>query len=309
MKVNTKLGGINHTLASRNPIDDSRKRVRDDPRDNTNGDEVFQQPPNSISWIFNEPCMLLGIDVNHPDHGSQHPSVAALVGSMDGSLSEYAAHVSIQERHQEAHNNLVNAAENMIQTFKRKNNKWPRRIIIFRDGVSEGQFPMLESEINAIKSGLELCGVLDCPIAMIVCQKRHNTRLFYRLDDSSYANICPGLCSDASGGPNSINSANYNEFYLNSHVSIQGTSKPCKYTITYDEIGLNLAEIETLTYWSSYLYCRCNKSVSVAAPAYYAHWAAKRGRILLSSGIRTSKLTEIFEKWNGKIDATSMFYV
>ena len=34
---------------------------------------------------------------------------------------------------------------------------------------------------------------------------------------------------------------------------------------------LQLSELELLTYWTTYLYCRCNKSVSYATPAYYAH--------------------------------------
>jgi hypothetical protein len=31
-----------------------------------------------------------------------------------------------------------------------------------------------------------------------------------------------------------------NEFYLNSHVSIQGTSKPCRYSLIHDEIGIKV---------------------------------------------------------------------
>jgi len=30
-----------------------------------------------------------------------------------------------------------------------------------------------------------------------------------------------------------------------------------------------------------YLYCRCSRSVSIATPAYYAHLAAARGKIMI----------------------------
>jgi len=71
LKINTKLGGVNHTLASRLPTD-LGKRGRENGTDEHHNDskseepKVFQEPPNSISWLFNEPCMLLGIDINHP---------------------------------------------------------------------------------------------------------------------------------------------------------------------------------------------------------------------------------------------------
>jgi len=97
--------------------------------------------------------------------------------------------VSCQSPNCDAHNYLTEATQNLVQTFAAKNNCYPKRIIIFRDGLSEGQFKMLEGEIIAIKAGLEMCDMnpqtgKTCPIAMIVCQKRHNTRLFYRYYNS-----------------------------------------------------------------------------------------------------------------------------
>lgn len=62
-------------------------------------------------------------------------------------------------------------------------------------------------------------------------------------------NPCPGLCVDAFGKGNSISSGVINEFYINSHVAIQGTAKPCKYALIYDEIGFKISELELLTYW------------------------------------------------------------
>jgi eukaryotic translation initiation factor 2C len=190
LKLNIKTGGVNHTLASRQPSDLGKRSRESDSDDHgykaEDASKVFQDPPNSISWLFNEPCMLLGLDVNHPETGSKDPrSVASLVGSMDGSLSAYASHVSTQSANCENHNFLAEATENLVKTFKRKNGFYPSRIICFRDGVADSQFKMLEGEILAIKEGLKSCGFdiglkYSCPIAMIVCQKRHNTLLFYR---------------------------------------------------------------------------------------------------------------------------------
>lgn len=128
--------------------------------------------------------------------------------------------------------------------------------------------------------------------------------LFNRCSGSKqHINPCPGLVVDASAGNRSITNVTINEFYLNSHATIQvrrvssftrrtcchresfyesltlqGTAKPCKYALIFDEIGFKISELELLTYWTTYLYARCNKSVSYATPAYYAHWASKRAK-------------------------------
>ena len=65
IKMNTKLGGTNHTLVPRAP--------------GKAGTGVFQDPPNSLSWLFDKPCMLVGLDVSHAEPGSDRDSMAAVV--------------------------------------------------------------------------------------------------------------------------------------------------------------------------------------------------------------------------------------
>ena len=67
MKLNTKLGGTNHTLISR-----GNSELPD------NGEKLFQNPPVSLSWLFDKPCMLVGIDVSHAEPGSDRESMAAV---------------------------------------------------------------------------------------------------------------------------------------------------------------------------------------------------------------------------------------
>ncbi|RYG67439.1 hypothetical protein EON64_07440 [archaeon] len=52
VKMNYKLGGVNHTLASRAP---RTSRMEEE--------DTFQSPPKSISWFFDEPCMVLVSEV------------------------------------------------------------------------------------------------------------------------------------------------------------------------------------------------------------------------------------------------------
>jgi Piwi domain len=303
LKINTKLGGTNHTLVSRLPKPHTAP--------------VFQQPPASLSWVFDDPCMLVGIDVSHGETSSSMESVAAVVASMDGSCAQYAAHISVQTAGQEIVASLEASMLSLLTTFRCRNaGKMPSCIIVYRDGVGEGQFSQVtRTELSAIRGAVELMGFTEdaVKISIVICQKGHHTRLVY--EDSApgvpmtYINPCPGLCVDASGGANSISSGHLNEFYLNSHVAIQGTAKPCKYTLVHDEIGFKISELELMTYWLTYLYCRANKSVSYASPAYYAHWASKRGKSLCAAGGSPADLLQISQKWGEANRTSPMFFI
>jgi hypothetical protein len=192
------------------------------------------------------------------------PSVAAVVASMDGKLGQYCAHVSTCSSREEPVGNLERAVSALLDCFcKRNNGNMPRRIIVYRDGVSENQFEtVLEKELAAYKDALAQRGYDEnsVQIAIVMCQKRHQTRLVYQMNENrEYINPCVGLCVDgssfynmkpediakASGGDSvgCINTPGLNEFYLNSHAAVLGTSKPCKYVLIYDEIGLKVSVI------------------------------------------------------------------
>lgn len=301
LKVNTKLGGTNHTLISRLPP-------------NTPKPTTFQDPPASLSWIFDKPCMLVGIDVSHPDHGrAEGESLAAVVGSVNRSCSQYVAHIRSQAAGVEIVATLTEAMFNLFNSFKKKNGVMPAHVLIYRDGVGDTQFDeVLSAELPQVQEAVKRmgCTLDEVKISIVVCQKRHSTRLVYRAAGSSdIVNLCPGIVADATLGEDSIASANHNEFYLTSHVSIQGTAKACKYSLIYDKIGMRLSELELLTYWTCYLYCRCNRSVSLATPAYYAHWASKRARILFRSGATAKNLIDISDAWSATDAKSSMFFV
>jgi eukaryotic translation initiation factor 2C len=68
------------------------------------------------------------------------------------------------------------------------------------------------------------------------------------------------------------------DFYLCSHAGIQGTSRPSHYHVLWDDNNLNADELQNLTYQLCHTYVRCTRSVSIPAPAYYAHLVAFRAR-------------------------------
>ena len=246
--------------------------------------------------------MIVGIDVSHAEPGSDKDSHPAIVASINGQASQYVAYITGQKSRIEIVQPLTDGMVKLLIEFKKRNNVMPEHIIIYRDGVSDGQFQeVISTEVEAIKTALALSGYQEeaCKIVFIVYQKGHHTRLVYEKSGAEHINVCPGVLVD-SHGDNSIVSSRYNEFYLNSHVAIQGTAKPCKYTLLYDSIGLKMSEIQLMTYWLTYLYARCNRSVSYPTPVYYAHWASIRAKALASAGATREELVQICNEWADK---------
>jgi eukaryotic translation initiation factor 2C len=184
-----------------------------------------------------------------------------MVGSTDGMLGQFAAHVSVCQDRDNPINELERGVEQLLTAFSHRNQgRIPKRIIIYRDGVAENQFEdVISKELPAFKNAMMMRGYDEgyVKIAIVICQKRHHSRFVYENGargnkaegEPDYLNPCVGLCIDARSAQNnlddpdsvgSITSPNLNEFYLNSHAAILGTSKPCKYSLVYDEIGLEV---------------------------------------------------------------------
>ncbi|PSN44296.1 Protein argonaute-2 [Blattella germanica] len=231
LKINVKLGGINSILV-----------------------------PSIRPKVFNEPVIFLGADVTHPPAGdNKKPSIAAVVGSMDAHPSRYAATVRVQQHRQEIIQELSSMVrELLIMFYKSTGGYKPHRIILYRDGVSEGQFlHVLQHELTAIREAcIKLEGDYKPGITFIVVQKRHHTRLF---------------CADKK--EQSGKSGN-----IPAGTTVDGTSRPSHYHVLWDDNHFDSDELQCLTYQLCHTYVRCTRSVSIPAPAYYAHLVAFRAR-------------------------------
>lgn len=178
---------------------------------------------SSSSQVFNEPVIFLGADVTHPPAGdNKKPSIAAVVGSMDAHPSRYAATVRVQQHRQEIIQELSSMVrELLIMFYKSTGGYKPHRIILYRDGVSEGQFPhVLQHELTALR---EACIKIEADyrpgITFIVVQKRHHTRLFCadkKEQSGKSGNIPAGTTVDVG-----ITHPTEFDFYLCSHQGIQ----------------------------------------------------------------------------------------
>jgi eukaryotic translation initiation factor 2C len=114
--------------------------------------------PSGLKLIGSE-TMVIGIDVTHPSPASQAnaPSIAAIVSSYDGQLSSWAADLRTQTSRVEMVEGLTEMMKGRLQLFEKKNDgRLPSKIIVYRDGVSEGQFKtVLNIEYPAMVKAFE----------------------------------------------------------------------------------------------------------------------------------------------------------
>ncbi|KAJ4834119.1 Protein argonaute 7 [Turnera subulata] len=249
---------------------------------------LYNSLPSQIPRLLgaDEPVIFMGADVTHPHPLDDFsPSVAAVVGSMNWpAANKYVSRMRSQTHRQEIIQDLAAMVKELLDDFCQEVSKLPRRIIFFRDGVSETQFQkVLQEELQAIREACSRFPGYRPPITFAVVQKRHHTRLFPCETDqtcgqnqSQDENILPGTVVDTV-----ITHPREFDFYLCSHWGVKGTSRPTHYHVLRDENQFTSDELQKLVYNLCFTFVRCTKPVSLVPPAYYAHLAAYRGRLYL----------------------------
>lgn len=154
LKVNIKNGGINHVL-----------------RD------------NQLGFISEGDTMVIGIDVTHPSPGSgaNALSVAAMVASSDKYLAQWPAEIRINPARQEKVESLHSMLRAHLMYWKEKHGSFPEKLLIYRDGVSDGQYQMvLDEELpNLRRACHSVYEKQQLPhITLIIVGKRHHTRFY-----------------------------------------------------------------------------------------------------------------------------------
>ncbi|OMP84863.1 Protein argonaute-2 [Diplodia seriata] len=279
LKFNLKLGGINHTVQNIAPLLDMAK------------------------------TMVVGVDVTHPspDSSSTAPSIAAMVASVNAHLGQWPATLSVQPAaRQEMVSSLTPMLVSRLRLWqtKGKNAALPENILLYRDGVSEGQYNLvLREEVPQLR---EACRQLYPPaqtakgfprLAVVVVGKRHHTRFFPTADQHAdkNSNTKPGTVVDRGV----TQAARQWDFFLQPHTALQGTARPAHYFVVLDEVFRTRFEgpgkkpfppgcknvsdvLEEFTLALCYLFGRATKAVSYCPPAYYADIACERARAYLS---------------------------
>lgn len=273
LKVNLKLGGNNQLVEA------------------ARGDLVAE-----------DKTMVVGVDVTHPSPGSTAlaPSIAGMVASVDRWLGQWPAVLSIQpKRRQEIVGDLKDMLKSRLRLWRDrgKHAALPENILVYRDGVSEGQYQaVLDEELPLLRAA---CRETYPPadharglprLTLVVVGKRHHTRFYptKEADADRSGNTAPGTVVDRG-----VTEARSWDFFLQAHAALQGTARPAHYFVVLDEVfrqrharsrATDAAdELQELTQNMCYVFGRATKAVSICTPAYYADILCERARCYLSS--------------------------
>lgn len=256
LKLNVKLGGVN-TIP--------------DPRSTS----ILSDPSN--------PTVVMGADVMHPAPGTVgRPSFSALVSSVDSDTAKYIATMGVQTGKEDIIENLQAMVKEVLQMYlqyrkmaEKKTGPAPKRIIFYRDGISEGRFKeVLERELRCIRDACKELGIAP-KITFVVVGKRHHVRFFPKSErDGDRSGNCPaGTVVDR----DVVNPVEF-DYYLQSHGGLLGTSRPSHYNVLFDENGFTPDGLQALSFALCHVYARATRSVSIPAPVYYADIVCSRAK-------------------------------
>lgn len=255
LKINLKLGGVNHTL------------------DSSSGGILSQGK-----------TMVVGIDATHPSPTEleNFPTVAAIVASTDGRLGQWPGDARIQKSKQEILDNLMDMMLGRLHLWQSINKSLPQNILIYRDGVSEGQYgEVVGTELKAIRDAIERIYKGTKPrITLLVVTKRHHVR-FYPTNEAGCDD--KNNCKNGTVVDRSVTRPWYFDFYLQAQAPLQGSARPAHYVVMHDEIFSQnprsaADELQQLTHNICYMMARCTRSVSYGTPAFLADRYCDRAR-------------------------------
>jgi hypothetical protein len=194
---------------------------------------------------------------------------------------------------------LASMLKSRLELWQARNKSLPDNILIYRDGVSDGQMnlvltkelPELRRACNDEKFQNYYKKAGPPKISIIIVGKRHHTRFYpTKMEDASKTHNCnPGTVVDRG-----VTQARTWEFYLQAHHCLQGTARPAHYVVILDEILRNQKvkadqrhqhaadALEDLTHNMCHLFGRATKAVSICPPAYYADILCERARCYLA---------------------------
>ncbi|XP_050665702.1 piwi-like protein Ago3 [Leptidea sinapis] len=212
-------------------------------------------------------AMVIGIDCYH-DPSRRLRSVCSFVASYNQSMTTWYSKAVFQEKGQEIIDSLKACLVDALKHYLRVNGRLPDRIIMYRDGVGDGQLKLLRDyEVPQLQICFKSLGDTDYKptLTYVVVQKRINTRIFSKTGNG-FDNPIPGTVVD-----HAITRRDWYDFLIVSQKVNQGTVTPTHYVVVHDSSGLTPDQCQRLTYKLCHLYYNWPGTVRVPAPCQYAH--------------------------------------
>ncbi|XP_016658527.1 piwi-like protein Siwi isoform X1 [Acyrthosiphon pisum] len=216
--------------------------------------------------------MIVGFDVCH-DKQNKNKSYGALVATMNNSHTAYFSCVQPHESGQELSSYFAMSIAKALNKYRSINKSLPNSIIIYRDGVGDGQLSYVHrTEVDMVKKTCkDFYGENKIGMAFIIVKKRISTR-FFCSNPTNYQNPPPGTVID-----NTVTDPTMYDFYLVSQHVTQGTVTPTHYNVIVDTLNettttnITPGIMQKLTYKLTHMYYNWSGTVRVPAPCQLAH--------------------------------------
>uniref|UniRef100_A0A3P8NS09 Piwi domain-containing protein n=1 Tax=Astatotilapia calliptera TaxID=8154 RepID=A0A3P8NS09_ASTCA len=210
--------------------------------------------------------MIVGIDCYH-DTAAGKRSIGALVASLNQSMSRWFSKCVLQHKGQEIMDELKKTLSAALKEYLRFNGCLPSRIIVYRDGVGDGQLhSVVNYEVQQIMDSIKSMGQDYNPkLSVVVVRKRISSRFFAHIN-GKVSNPPPGTIIDAE-----VTRPEWYDFYIVSQAVRSGSVSPTHYNVVYDTSGLKPDHMQRLTYKLCHMYYNWQGIIRVPAPCQYAH--------------------------------------
>uniref|UniRef100_A0A8C4YRR2 Piwi-like protein 1 n=1 Tax=Gopherus evgoodei TaxID=1825980 RepID=A0A8C4YRR2_9SAUR len=206
--------------------------------------------------------MIVGIDCYH-DTTAGRRSIAGFVASLNQGMTRWFSPLCLSKI---AARNLVDGLKVCLaRSWFSCNNHMPSRIIVYRDGVGDGQLKTLVNyEVPQFLDCLKSVGK-DYKLTVIVVKKRVNTRFFAQAG-GRLQNPPPGTVIDVE-----VTRPEWYDFFIVSQAVRSGSVSPTHYNVIYDNSALKPDHMQRLTYKLCHMYYNWPGVIRVPAPCQYAH--------------------------------------
>ncbi|XP_016067226.1 PREDICTED: piwi-like protein 2 isoform X1 [Miniopterus natalensis] len=209
--------------------------------------------------------MVIGMDVYH-DPGKGMRSVVGFVASINLTLTKWYSRVVFQMPHQEIVDSLKLCLVGSLKKFYEVNHCLPEKIVVYRDGVSDGQLKTVANyEIPQLQKCFEAFENYQPKMVVFVVQKKISTNLYLAATEH-FSTPSPGTVVD-----HTITSCEWVDFYLLAHHVRQGCGIPTHYVCVLNTANLSPDHMQRLTFKLCHMYWNWPGTIRVPAPCKYAH--------------------------------------
>lgn len=215
--------------------------------------------------------MFIGYDVYHNTDKSkgQNRSVSGFISSTNQECTRFLSVHHLQENEISA--TTKTDFQNALDEYHRKNRTYPKRVIVYRDGVGDGQIKTvhdveIKEMVDVLDDYTKTKNMPKASLIFVILQKRTNSK-FLRIDKGVHHNIESGTVIFQ----NCTSKSNY-DFFIGSQKVTQGTLVPVHYNVAYNsDTEINPHQLINITHTMTHGYVNWPGPVRVPNVCQYAH--------------------------------------